>query len=139
MCYNLAPIWLQELLEGWQSLPPDCLRGSILDFQLEFTLLTFALPRHTQASAAICPIAGGLVRGHQAYPHTDGPACRTSGGQTSSESLQSRLGPCGARLTCVATRMHCMGLAVERLCTDRRGLCIRLSFRIAASSGASQW
>ena len=86
-----------------------------VDFQLEFTLLNFALPRHTQASAAISPIAGGMVRGHQAYPHTDGPACRTTGGQTSSESLQSRLGPCGAQLTCVATRRHYMGLDAERL------------------------
>ena len=36
-----------------------------LDFQLEFTFLTFALPRHTQANAAISPIAGGMVRGHR--------------------------------------------------------------------------
>ena len=75
MCYSLAPIWLQELPEGWQSLPSDCIRGSTPDFLLECALLALALP--TQGSAAVYPVAGGLVRGHQAYPHTDVPAVQT--------------------------------------------------------------
>ncbi|CAH1244232.1 WLS [Branchiostoma lanceolatum] len=77
--------------------------------------VTDCLPRLTSSIyPCYLPIAGGLVHGHQGVStrrwamHA---ACL--GARPPPSSLQFSLGPYGAQLPSVATRRHCIGLAVN--------------------------